>query len=79
MRRVHLVFCAGYNFGRFETCGFSGTALFSGLDARIGLSQRFEIGPSARLRASLEDEVASFAFDPVIGCVPADGVLRVRI
>jgi hypothetical protein len=49
------------------------------MPASAGLSHRFEIGPSARLRASLEDEVASFAFDPVIGCVPADGVLRVRI
>lgn len=66
---------ARYNFDRFEGTEFAGTALLAGLDARIGLSERFEIGASATVRASLEDEVASYAFGPVIGFVPADGVL----
>jgi uncharacterized repeat protein (TIGR01451 family) len=66
---------ARYNFDRFEGTEFSGTAVLAGLDARIGLSERIEIGASATVRASLEDEVASFAVGPVIGFVPAEGVL----
>jgi hypothetical protein len=66
---------ARYNFDRFEGTEFSGTAVLAGLDARIGLSERLEIGASATVRASLEDEVASFAVGPVLGFVPAEGVL----
>lgn len=66
---------ARYNFDRFEGTEFAGTAVLAGLDARIGLSQRIEIGASATIRASLEDNVTSFAFGPVIGVVPADGML----
>ncbi len=66
---------ARYNFDRFEGTEFAGTALLAGLDARIGLSQRIEIGASATIRASIEDEVTSFAYGPVAGFVPADGML----
>ncbi len=66
---------ARYNLDRFEGTEFAGTALLAGLDARIGLSQRIEIGASATIRASIEDEVTSFAYGPVAGFVPADGML----
>ena len=66
---------ARYNFDRFEGTEFSGTALLAGLDARVGLSERFEIGASGTVRASIEDEVTSFAYGPVIGFVPVEGML----
>lgn len=66
---------ARYNFDRFEGTDFSGTALLAGLDARIGLGSRFELGASATVRASIEDEVVSYAFGPLIGFVPVDGML----
>ena len=37
---------ARYNFDRFEGTEFAGTMLLAGLDARIGLSDRIEIGAS---------------------------------
>lgn len=66
---------ARYNFDRFEGTEFAGTMLLAGLDARIGLSDRIEIGASTTVRTSLEDEVTSFAYGPVIGFVPAEGML----
>lgn len=66
---------ARHNFDEFEGTEFSGTNVLAGLDARIGIGQRFEIGASATVRSNLNDEVTSFAFGPTIGVVPAKGVL----
>jgi hypothetical protein len=66
---------ARYNFDEFEGTEFSGTMVLAGLDARIGLSERVEVGGSVTVRASLEDEVTSFAYGPTIGFVPAEGML----
>ena len=75
-RDEYTLFLGGrYNFDRFEGTEFAGTALLAGLDARIGLSNRIEIGASATVRASLEDNAVSYAFGPAIGFVPADGML----
>lgn len=66
---------ARHNFDEFEGTEFSGTTLLLGGDARIGLGERIEIGASATVRTSLEDEVTSFAYGPTIGFVPVDGML----
>ena len=75
-RDEYSLFLGGrYNFDRFEGTEFSGTALLAGADARIGITDRFEIGASGTLRANLEDDVYSFSYGPQVGFVPADGVL----
>ena len=66
---------ARYNFDRFEGFDLAGTTFLAGADARIGIGERFEIGASATVRASIDDKVTSFSYGPNIGFVPADGVL----
>jgi uncharacterized repeat protein (TIGR01451 family) len=66
---------ARYNFDRFEGTEFAGTTLLAGLDARIGIGERFEIGASGTLRTNLEDGVTSFAYGPTLGFVPVEGLL----
>jgi len=66
---------ARYNFDQFEGTEFAGTALLAGLDARIGITDMFEIGAMGTLRANLEDEVYAFAFGPMIGISPTRDVL----
>lgn len=77
VRRHELALFLGgrYNLDRFDGIAFSGTSLLVGADGRIGIGERIEIGASATVRTNLEDEVTSFAFGPMIGVVPADGVL----
>ncbi len=64
-----------YNLDRFEGTEFSGTSVLAGLDARVGIGERFEIGATTTVRANLEDNVTSFSYGPHIGFVPADGML----
>jgi hypothetical protein len=66
---------ARHNFDQFEGTEFSGTNVLAGLDARIGIGERFELGASATVRSNLNDEVTSFAYGPTIGVVPAKGML----
>jgi len=66
---------ARYNFDQFEGTEFSGTTALAGLDARLGVTDRFELGFSGTVRANLEDEVVSFAFGPTIGVSPAKDTL----
>jgi uncharacterized repeat protein (TIGR01451 family) len=66
---------ARHNFDEFEGTEFSGTALLAGVDARIGVGERFELGASATLRTNLEDKVTSFAVGPTLGVVPVEGML----
>ncbi len=66
---------ARHNFDQFEGTEFSGTNVLAGVDARIGIGERFELGASATVRTNLTDEVTSFAFGPTIGVVPAKGTL----
>ncbi len=66
---------ARYNLDEFEGTEFSGTTVLAGLDARIGLGEKFELGVTGTVRANLEDDVTSFSYGPQIGFVPTDGVL----
>lgn len=66
---------ARHNFDRFEGTEFSGTTLLAGLDARIGIGEKFEIGASGTVRTNLDDNVTSFSYGPTIGFVPVDGML----
>ncbi len=66
---------ARYNFDRFEGFDLSGFTALAGLDARIGLGEKLEIGASATVRANLTDDVTSFSIGPNVGFVPADGML----
>ena len=64
-----------HNFDTYEGFALEGTSLLGGLDVRIGLGERFEIGGSATIRASLADHTTSFAFGPQIGFVPTKDIL----
>lgn len=64
-----------HSFDRYEGFDLRGTTLLGGLDARIGLGQRLEIGGSATVRRSLSDRTTVFAVGPQIGVTPADDVL----
>lgn len=66
---------ARHNLDQFEGTEYKGTAVLAGGDARFGIGERFELGASATVRASLTDKSATFAFGPTIGVVPAEGVL----
>jgi len=64
-----------YNFDRADGYTLEGTTLLGGLDARIGIGPRFELGATATVRAALADGATSFAIGPQIGFVPAKDVL----
>ena len=64
-----------YNFDEFEGVDISGVTALAGLDARLGLGNRFEIGATGTVRSNLTAGITSFSFGPNIGFVPADGVL----
>ncbi len=66
---------ARHNLDEFEGTEFTGTTLFVGADARIGITDRIEIGASATVRTNIEDEVTSFAYGPTVGFVPVEGML----
>ena len=66
---------ARYNFDQIEGFDLSGTTLLGGIDARIGLGERFEVGGAATVRANITDGTTSFAVGPQIGFVPTDGAL----
>jgi uncharacterized repeat protein (TIGR01451 family) len=72
------VFLGGrYNFDQLGDFDLAGTTLLGGLDLRIGIGERFEIGGSATVRANLTDEFTSFAIGPQIGIVAAKDTLLV--
>jgi uncharacterized repeat protein (TIGR01451 family) len=64
-----------YNFDRADGYTLEGTTLLGGLDVRIGIGPRFELGATATVRAALADGATSFAIGPQIGFVPAKDVL----
>ena len=66
---------ARYNFDAFEQFDIEGFSVLGGLDARIGIGERFEIGGRASVRHSVTDDVTDFAIGPEIGFVPTDDVL----
>lgn len=64
-----------HNFDRYEGFDLKGTSLLGGLDLRVGIAPRVEIGGQATLRHSLADGTTSFAFGPQIGLSPVDNML----
>jgi hypothetical protein len=68
---------ARHNFDRYQGFDLAGTTVLGGVDARIGIGKRIEIGGTATVRRSLSDGTTSFAAGPQIGIVPADNVMVV--
>jgi uncharacterized repeat protein (TIGR01451 family) len=72
---IGLFLGARYNLDRLEAQDVTSTALMGGLDARIGIGERIEVGASASVRANLTDDTTEFAFGPQIGITPATNTL----
>ncbi len=72
---MSLFLAARHNLDRYEGYNLAGTTVLAGLDARIGIGERIEIGGTATVRRSLSDGTTSFAAGPQIGLVPAKNVL----
>lgn len=68
---------ARHNLDRYQGFDLSGTTALGGVDARIGIGKRIEVGGSATVRRSLSDGTTSYAIGPQIGVVPADNVMVV--
>ena len=68
---------ARHNLDRYQGFDLAGTTVLGGVDARIGIGKRIEVGGSATVRRSLSDGTTSFAVGPQIGIVPADNVMVV--
>ncbi|WP_211196070.1 DUF11 domain-containing protein [Alteraurantiacibacter aquimixticola] len=64
-----------YSFDEIAGYDISAWTLLAGLDARIGLGERFEIGAIATARASVSDGYVRYAIGPNIGFTPTDDVL----
>lgn len=70
------VFIGGrYNFDSYEGFDLAGWTVLGGLDARIAVGERFEVGGAATVRANLTDNTTSFSVGPQIGFTPADNML----
>lgn len=68
---------ARHNLDRYQGFDLAGTTVLGGVDARIGIGKRIEVGGSATVRRSLSDGTTSYAVGPQIGIVPADNVMVV--
>lgn len=60
-----------HNFDRYEGFDLRGTTLIGGVEARLGIGERIEIGMVATVRHSLSGGSTSFAIGPQIGISPA--------
>ncbi|MEI6643660.1 MAG: hypothetical protein WCL10_16645 [Novosphingobium sp.] len=74
---VGVFVAARHNLDRYQGFDLAGTTVLGGIDARIGIGKRVEVGGSATVRRSLSDGTTSFAVGPQIGIVPADNVMVV--
>ena len=72
---IGLFLGARYNFDKFEGFDLGSTTVLGGLDARIGVGEKFEIGGTATVRANLDEGTTSFAIGPQIGFSPAKDTL----
>jgi len=72
---VSLFLGGRYTFDGMAGYDIEGFTALLGLDARIALSEQFEIGGRASVRSNLTDGVTSFAVGPEIGFVPTPDVL----
>lgn len=64
-----------HNFESYEGFDLKGTSLFGGVDARIGLGDRFEIGGKANVRGNIDEGTISYSVGPEIGFSPADNMV----
>ena len=64
-----------YNFDRVEGFDLAGFTGIVGADARIGVTEKIDIGASATVRRSFADKTTSFAIGPQVGFSPAKDVL----
>ena len=64
-----------YNFDHFQGFELGGFTALGGLDARLGLSERFELGAVATVRTNLSDHTIAFAVGPQIGFSPTKDAL----
>ena len=64
-----------HNFDEFEGFDLGSTTALAGMDARIGIGERIEIGASATVRSDLYSGTTSYQIGPNIGFVPVEGVL----
>ena len=70
------VFLGGrYNFDGIEGFSIEGFSFLGGVDARIGISEKLEIGGRATVRSNLTDSYTSFSFGPELGFSPTRDVL----
>jgi uncharacterized repeat protein (TIGR01451 family) len=72
---VGLFVAVRHNFDRVEGFDLAGTNLIGGVDLRIGIGPRIELGGQATVRHSPADRTTSYAIGPQIGITPADNVL----
>ena len=64
-----------YNFDHFQGFELGGFTALGGLDARLGLGERFELGAVATVRTNLSDRTTAFAVGPQIGFSPTRDAL----
>jgi fimbrial isopeptide formation D2 family protein len=74
---IGLFAAARHNLDRYQGVDLAGTTVLGGMDLRLGIGDRIEIGGSATVRRSLSDGTTAFAIGPQIGVVPAANVLFV--
>ncbi|MGB3167067.1 MAG: hypothetical protein WBA68_09870 [Alteraurantiacibacter sp.] len=63
-----------HNFDQFEGFGIGSNAILAGLDARIGIGERLELGASGTVRAAI-DGATRYALGPHVGVVPVEGIM----
>ncbi|WP_232843917.1 isopeptide-forming domain-containing fimbrial protein [Allopontixanthobacter sediminis] len=66
---------ARYNFDSYEGFDLAGWSVLGGLEARVAVGERFEVGGTATVRSNISDGTTSFAIGPQIGFTPADNML----
>ncbi|MCY1673103.1 isopeptide-forming domain-containing fimbrial protein [Novosphingobium sp. SL115] len=74
---IGLFAAARHNLDRYDGLDIAGSTLMGGIDMRIGLGDRFELGGTATVRKGLSDGTAAFAFGPQLGVAPASNVFVV--
>ena len=64
-----------YSFDRVESFDLAGFTALAGLDLRIGLNERIDVGSSASIRANVTDGSYSYAVGPQATFAVAEGTL----
>jgi hypothetical protein len=64
-----------YSFESVEGLAIGGLTALAGLDLRIGLSDRVDIGATANLRANVTDGAYSYTYGPQASVVVSEGVI----